>query len=443
MTTNIGKQRLMALSVAAAFASSAGGVGAAGFQLMEQNASGLGNAYAGQGASAQDASTIFFNPAGMTKLPGKNAVGAINAIRPSAKFSNAGSTNAPLQPTLGGDGGDAGGWALVPNAYFSWQLTPQIFAGLGLNAPFGLKTEYAPSWVGRFHAIKSELKTINVNPSVAFKVSDMVSVGAGINYQRAEATLTNSVNYSAAAGGGLGPALEGTAKVEGDDHTWGYNVGAMFDLSPSTRVGIAYRSAMSYTLTGSATFSNRPAPLAAGLPDGPIRADVKLPATASISMFQRVDPKWDLLGDVSWTQWSSLQSLDVYRTTTNARLTTTPLNWKDTWRVGIGANYRYDDFWTLRAGTAYDKSPVSDAERTPRIPDQNRIWLAFGAQYRMSRQIAFDFGYAHIFVKDASSNLCDAAQAAANPAACGGKNNLVGTYKNDVNIISGQMRYAF
>jgi long-chain fatty acid transport protein len=450
MTT--AKQRAMSWSVAAAFAGAAGTAGASAFQLLEQNASGLGNAYAGQSASAQDASTIFFNPAGMTKLPGKNAVGALNAIKPSAKFSNAGSTNAPLQPSLGGNGGDAGDWAFVPNAYFSWQLTPQLFVGVGVNAPFGLKTEYDSTWVGRFHAVESELKTINVNPSIAYKVNEMISLGAGINYQRAEATLSNAVNYSAAAfaGGGVpallaagGPGREGLATVEGDDSAWGYNLGAMFDFGPNTRVGIAYRSAIKYTLTGNVTFSNRPAVLNAGLPDGPVRADIKLPGSASLSLFQRLDPKWDLLADVSWTDWSTLQSLDVYRSDTNARLSTTPLKWKDTWRVGVGANYHYNDVWTLRVGVAYDQSPVSDAERTPRIPDQDRTWLAFGGQYRMSKQLAFDFGYAHLFMRDASSDLCNAAQAAANPAACSGKNNLVGTYKSDVNILSAQVRYSF
>jgi long-chain fatty acid transport protein len=445
------RKRVTTWAVAAALAGGAGAAGASAFQLLEQSASGLGNAYAGQGASAQDASTVFFNPAGMTKLPGGNAVGALNAIKPSAKFTNTGSTLAPLQPSLGGNGGDAGDWAFVPNAYLSWQLTPQLFVGVGINAPFGLKTEYDPSWVGRFHAIESSLKTINVNPSIAWKVNEAVSLGAGINYQRADATLSNAVNYSGAAflagGAGLlaaigGPGTEGIAKVEGDDDAWGYNLGIMLDLSPNTRIGAAYRSSVKYTLEGTVTFSNRPALLAAAIPDGPVRASIKLPAIASLNLFHKISPQWDLLADVSWTDWSTLKSLDVFRTS-GALLSTTPLNWKDTWRVGVGANYHHNDMWTLRFGTAYDQSPVPDADRTPRVPDQDRIWLAIGAQYRMSKQLAFDFGYAHLFVKDASMNLCNAAQAAANPAACSGKNNLVGSYSNKVDIISAQARYAF
>jgi long-chain fatty acid transport protein len=448
---NNAKQRLIRLSVAAALTSMASGASASGFQLMEQNASGLGNAYAGQGASAQDASTIFFNPAGMTYLPGKNVVGSINAIRPSAQFSNTTSTLAPLQTSLGGNGGDAGAWAFVPNAYFSWQLAPQLFVGLGLNAPFGLKTEYDPAWVGRFHAIESELKTININPSIAFRVNNVVSLGAGVSYQKADATLTNAVNYSAAAFGAGGVALlgaiggagkEGVAKVEGDDWAWGYNFGAMFDISPDTRAGVAYRSSTSYKISGTVAFSNRPALLAGGLPDGPVTADITLPATASVNLFHKINPQWELLADLSWTEWSRLKTLNIVRST-GALLATTPLNWRDTWRVGVGANYNINNAWTLRVGTAYDQSPVPDADRTPRIPDQDRVWLAIGAQYRLSKQAAIDFGYAHLFVKDGSVNLCNAAQAAANPAACAGKNNLVGTFQNDVNILSTQLRYTF
>lgn len=443
--------RLLAWAFAATCAAMATSAHAGGFQLTEQNASGLGNAFAGQGASAQDASTIFFNPAGMTRLPGKNAVGALSAIQPSARFTNTGSTNAPLQPTLGASGGDAGDLAFVPSAYFSWQLSPRLFAGFGIGAPFGLKTEYDTNFAGRFHAIESELKTININPSVAYKVNDMFSIGAGINYQRVNATLSNAVNYSAAAfGAGGAPALaavggpgrEGIATIQGDDTGWGYNLGAMIDLNPQTRIGIAYRSSIKYTLDGSVAFSDRPALLASGLPNGPVRADVELPATASLSLFHRVNPRWDVLADVGWTDWSVLKSLDVRRGS-GALLSTTPLNWKDTWRAGVGANYHHNDQWTLRFGVAYDQSPVEAADRSPRVPDQDRKWVAIGAQYRVSKQLAVDIGYAHLFVRDSGVNLCNAAQAAANPAACTGKNNLVGTFDNKVNILAAQLRYSF
>jgi long-chain fatty acid transport protein len=442
---------IVQLAVAAALAGVSAGAGSSGFALIEQNASGIGNAYAGSAASAEDASTIFFNPAGMTLLPGRSVAVSAHGIRPSAKFTNTGSTNAPLQPSLGGNGGDAGDWAFVPNAYLSWQLTPRWFVGVGLNAPFGLKTEYDAGWVGRFHALESELKTININPSIAYKLTDAVSLGAGISWQRAEATLSNAVNYSGAAflGGGApllgaigGPGVEGVATAKADDTAWGYNLGAMFTLSPSTRIGLAYRSSITYNLTGDVTFSNRPALLAAAVPNGAVSAGIRLPGSATWSIFHRLSPKVDLLGDISWTDWSTIKTLNIVRSS-GAVLATTPLNWKDTWRVAVGANYHYSNAWTARAGIAYDQSPVPDADRTPRVPDQDRFWLALGAKYRFSKQASVDMGYAHLFVRDGSVNLCNAAQAAANPAACSGKNNLVGSFKNNVNIVSAQFTYGF
>ena len=390
----------------------------------------------------------------MTLLPGRQVVFAGHAIRPSAEFANTSSVAPALRP-LGDNGGDAGDWALVPNAYLSWQLTPKWFVGVGMNAPFGLKTEYTPTWVGRMHAVESELKTININPSIAYKVNDQVSLGAGISYQRAEATLSNMVNYAGAAfqafgGGALGLAAanalnaagqgEGLATVEGDDDAFGYNLGAMFNLSPATRIGVSYRSEISYTISGSVVFGNRPAALGAALPNGAVFADIDMPASASVSVFHTLNPKWDLLADVSWTGWGSIQSLDIMRTN-NTRLTTTPLNWSDTWRFSVGANYHVNSAWTLRMGLAFDESPVPDADRTPRIPDNDRTWLALGGQYRLSKQSAIDFGYAYLHVKDPSVNLCGPATAAT--AGCQGKNQLVGNYDNSVHILSAQFRHSF
>src|SRR5258706_1975214 len=180
--------RIMRAAVVAALAGWSTASVAAGFALTEQKASGLGNAYAGQAAAAEDASTIYFNPAGMSRLPGKNVVFVGNLIKPSATFNNTGSTPA-VSTVLGagpfaqnGTGGDGGDLAFIPNFYLSWQLDPQWHVGIGVGVPFGLKTNYDSDWMGRVHAIKSEIKTINVNPSVAFKGNDAFSVGAGGNW---------------------------------------------------------------------------------------------------------------------------------------------------------------------------------------------------------------------------------------------------------------------
>lgn len=350
------RKTLVNWSVASALLAMSGGAAASGFALIEQSASGLGNAYAGGAASAEDASTIFFNPAGMSKLPGKQIAVAAHFITPSAKFTNTTSTVAAGGFVAAPVGKDAGSTALVPSAYFSWEIDPKWSAGLGVGAPFGLKTEYDANWMGRFHAIKSEIKTINVNPSAAYKVNDSLSLGAGIDWQRIDAELTKAVNYSfvaAAAGiGGVAAGTEGTNRLAASDSAWGFNLGAMINVSPNTTVGVAYRSAMNYKLSGTASYFGRPAPLtaaagvsaalAAQVGDSAMTADLKLPATFSLALKCQPGSQWDILADVTQTRWSSIQSLDIYRSSgisNGLSLESAPFKWRDTWRVALGANH--------------------------------------------------------------------------------------------------------
>jgi len=408
---------------------------ASGFALLEQSGSGLGNAFAGGAASAEDASTIFFNPAGMSRLNGKQIVVGGSMIKPSAKFSDTGSTPAALQTTNNGNGGDAGSWAPVPNAYFTMEVNPQTRVGLGINAPFGLQTEYDTNWIGRFQAMKSKIQTVNLNPSVSYDVNETVSLGAGLNYQHITGDLTSAVNYAAAAGGGLGPNVEGVSTISGSDSAWGYNLGALFNVDPQTRIGIAYRSKIKYNLSGTISFSNVPSPLSASLllANGPVTLPITMPDSFSLSGFHQLDDRWDVMADATWTGWSVLQQLKIDRTS-GLNVQTVQENWKNTWRVSAGTSYRYNMQWKARAGIALDQSPVSDAYRTARIPDNNRTWLTVGGQYKPSKQTAIDFGYAHLFVKD--STIADM-------QAASGKGNLVGSYSNSVDILSVQYAYSF
>lgn len=441
------KKTVVSGSVAGVLLAMIGGAAASGFALIEQSGSGLGNAFAGGAASAEDASTIFYNPAGMSRLNGKQIVVAAHAIRPSAKFSGtAGASLAPLQTAGTGAGGDAGGWALVPNAYFAMEVNPQMRFGLGVNAPFGLQTSYDSTWMGRFQGVKSKLQTINLNPSVSYQVNDTVSIGAGLNYQQVKGELTSMTNYSAAAFavGGLaglaavgGAGKEGLSTLTGSDSAWGYNFGALFNVSPQTRVGVSYRSRIKYNLSGTVVFASRPAALAAVLPDQAVTLAVTVPDSFSASVFHQMDDKWDIMGDVSWTGWSVFKELNVLKTN-GTSLTTTPENWKDTWRISAGTNYHYNSQWTARAGIAYDQAPVSDQFRTVRIPDANRTWLSVGGQYKPSKESALDFGYSHLFVSNAILN-----QSAAANLDLAGKGYLVGNYKNSVDILSVQYAYGW
>ncbi|MFZ5503055.1 MAG: OmpP1/FadL family transporter [Pseudomonadota bacterium] len=392
-------------SIAAALLLMAGGAAASGFALIEQNASGMGNAYAGAAAIAEDASTVFFNPAGMSRLNGKQVVVAVHAIQPSATFTGTGIPGTNM-------GGDAGGLAFVPNAYFTAELDSNMHFGLGINAPFGLQTEYDANWVGRHHAIKSKIETVNINPSFSYKVSDALSLGVGLDYQKVKGELSNLAG------------LPGIATIKGDDSSWGYNLGALYNAGPDTRLGVAYRSAISYTLTGDVTFSGAP------ILNGPVTLDVKMPDSFSLSGFHKLNEKWDVMADATYTKWSVFQQLKIDRIT-GVNLTTVQENWSDTWRVAVGANHHYNEKWTARAGLAYDQTPVSDAFRTARIPDNNRTWLSLGGQYRLDENRAIDFGYSHLFIGGSTIN-----QPAPAPT-------LAGSYSSSVDILSVQYTHSF
>jgi long-chain fatty acid transport protein len=291
---------------------------------------------------------------------------------------------------------------------------------VGLSVPFGLKTEYAPDWIGRFQAIKSEIDSLNVNPSVSYKVSEAVSLGLGVSYQTVSAEFTNAVNLVLA---------EGSADIKETGDAWGYNVGAMFQLAPDTRLGISYRSAISHHLRGSAYFSQ-----GVPLPSGSVHTDIKLPDSASLALRHSLGPAWILLADATWTGWSKIQELNIKSDVSNASLSSTPENFRNTWRFGVGTTYRPNDEWSIKIGVAYDQTPVNDTDRTPRLPDQNRTWLSLGGQYRLSKDGTLDFGYSHLFVKDATINH-------ANPGQFGG--SLVGTYNASIDILGVQFAYRF
>lgn len=414
---------LLALGLATGQAS------AAGFQLLEQNASGIGNAYAGSAAVAENASTIFFNPAGMTQLKDREVSAGLSIVRPTFKFKNDGSSVGTLANA--GNGGDAGSWAFLPNAYMSWALTKDLYLGIGFGAPFGLMTEYNNPWVGGAHALKFDIKTYNINPSIAWRVNEKVSLGAGINYQRMEVEYARLVSSSA-----LAPALGlTTATLSASDNSWGWNVGALFTLSPATKVGVSYRSKIKHELEGRLQPSG---PAAPAIGTRSATADVELPDSFILSVAQNLNDKWEMLGDISWTGWSSIPAVNIVPSSGAVEKLDT--QFRDTWRYALGANYRYTDNVKLKFGIAYDQTPVASAQhRLVSLPDNNRTWFSTGAQIKLDKDAKLDLGVAYLFVPE--SRINNNLSTPANPTT--DKGYVKGVYDARVWIFGAQYSMAF
>ena len=457
-------KKQLGLLTGAALTAASFNIHASGFALIENSASGMGNAFAGAAAVAEDASTIYFNPAGLTNLSGSQLVAAGHIVAPKADFNNDGSYVNPaltggmaIPYSLPGKDDDGGTTALVPNLYYFSQINDQWYAGVGINAPFGLETSYDKEWVGRYHAQKSALMTININPSIAFKASERISLGAGLSAQYIRATLSGAVDFGTicvgmvdshpmfgpgtCAGAGVLPLqADGQAKLKGSDWSWGFNLGAMFNISDATRVGMSYRSSISHEVDGSVTYrvpDNFQAILDMGIPvfsDTGAFATVDVPESASLSLFHQINDRFAILADVTWTKWDTFKELRFEYENPMQPDTVQPEDWENSWRYSLGLTYTHSDKLLFRIGTAYDETPIQSAElRTPRIPGNDRTWLSFGVGYKFSDSLGMDLGYSHLFVDDSEIDALDHATG----------HQLVGTYEGSVDILSAQLNMSF
>jgi long-chain fatty acid transport protein len=436
-------------------------VHAAFFQLAENSPAELGHAFSGGAAIAEDASTVWYNPAGLTRLSGgPQLVAGGYYIMPSIKASRVTARAVTSVPISGGNGGDAGESALVPNVYLSYPVSERLVFGLGVNVPYGLATDYEDGWAGRYHADRSEIKTININPAVGFRIDDRLSLGAGLNWQRLDAELSQFVDFATictisgpitsalcGAAAGFNPNTnpnDGHAKITADDTAWGYNVGLLWQFAPSTRFGLHYRSKLDYHLAGSVSLSapaNVPATIRAAAGEGSgARADVTLPAALSLSVYSQLDPRWAVMADFTRTYWSDLPALKIdFTNTPTANDSVVTLNLKNADRYAVGASYAPPgaSHWVFRAGVALDKTPVpSAADRTPRLPDEDRLWLAFGAGYRTAGDLRFDLAYAYIKVDNAHVEKTASGENLT-------RGSLDADYKSKTHILSAQLNWPF
>lgn len=410
---------------------------AGGMAVTMQNGAHLGNAFSG-GASAEDASTVFFNPAGLMWLDHPESLVTFTYLTSSGGFTNNGSTTAGVIPTSGADGGTAIANALVPTFYAAYPFSDKIAFGFGLSVPYGLGTDYDAGWVGRYHALKTELQTVNLNPAIAWRPTENVAVGFGFDWQRANATITNAVDFGLVGFANGVPGLlpggaDGGLRVKASDNTQGFNLGVLFNVAGSGRLGVHYRSRMAHVLEGSATFSGVPAPFAPLFPNQDVTAPLTLPERLSVSFYYYLTPTLALMADWSWWKWSRFQTLAIDFANPATPDAAIPQNWNNASIYSAGVRWAQSQTLTLRAGLALNESPVSSAaERSPRIPDSDRVWICAGASWRFADNLRGDLGLAHLSFKDSTTLNDD-----------GLGHVLRGNFSIGVTIVSAQFTYGF
>ncbi|MGK5048758.1 OmpP1/FadL family transporter [Janthinobacterium sp. GB4P2] len=438
------KHKYLPLLIAVACAGFASTAQASGYRFGSQSVSAQGTADA-SGAEAADASTIFYNPAGLSRLEGTQFVGGGTLVVPHSTYQDTGSRTFTNRDPGGTTKDYAPDAVVAPALYASKKVNEQWTVGMGLFVPYGAKLDYGNDWSGRYAITNIKLEAIALNPSVSFKLDQHHSFGFGVTAEHMKAELGQAVDVpgtvkamhdkspaaaiafvtnigrtqGAAAAGAAQQALnntkDGHASMDGDDWGFGFNLGYLYQMNEGTRFGIAYRSSISHKLKGDTIWdfsqvSNNAAvngfiSAASGKVNSEALVELRTPETLSVNAFHQMDDRWALMGDVTWTRTSRLQNLDIQFPPTAEGAERIRQQWKNTYRVSLGANYKYSENLLLRAGIAHDQAPVRSAElRHPALPDSDRMQYSIGANWKLNANSSLDLAYSYIDFKDADVN---------------------------------------
>ena len=355
---------------------------AAGFMLTEQSAGALGRAYAGVGVDGTDISGVYYNPATMTLHPGTQIQAGFVAVGLDLAFEG---TNDYAGETENGQYNTQA----IPHGYISHQLTDNMWIGLAMTVPFGMGTEYKDDWNLGNRGISAEVLTFDFNPNVAWKVSDKLSLGAGMSIQYAKADLKMAKKLN---------GQEFNSEIDADSTAWGFNVGLMWSPLDNLRFGLSYRSKINHNADGDLTFSNNSVLVGTLLPESvDATATISTPAWAMATAAWDVNELLSLYATFRWTDWSSFDELTIDGGTHNIMGQPTPLGdtiknkWQDTYLFSVGADLRFTNWWTFRAGIGYETSPIDEPEyRTAIIPDADRWWFALGSTFKATENMQID-----------------------------------------------------
>jgi long-chain fatty acid transport protein len=465
---------------------------ASGYKLNEQSAGGMGTAHAGRAAMAEDASVVFYNPAGMSFLDSAKLTAGFTFIKGDGEFTGSSVNEARLPSSFEGydNGGDYLGESTIPFFYYANPITEKFAVGLGVFVPFGTNTDYGDNFAGAAFADETSLASIEIAPTFSYKVNDQFSIGGGIDIIYMEGKLTKATDLipfnpvddplnPVALRDPSNAGFENHFEVSGDDWGFGWNIGAFYKLSEATTLGLAYRSEIDITLEGEAGFADQTdldffvssagvlASQAFGTTfdsrDQAAEVPLTTPESLTLSVAHQATDKLLLQAGATWTGWSSFQNFDVFATE-NVADSADPTGlgdgfadvsdlaglgenyighiderWVDVWAVALGGTYQLNDKLALRAGYAFDESPVRDEFRTARVPSSDRQWLTFGAGYMIDQNLSVDVAAGYLYMEKMSLNEVN--KFADNTTK--GNASVTGEYEIDVFGLSAQVNYSF
>ena len=425
---------------------------ASAFFIREQSAAAMGSAFADAAAGAGDPTYMFFNGAALGRQSGSSVAVVGTSVLSQARLRNGAARTFTGAPIAGNDGGDAGGFSAIPATYGTWDVSrdlgwsEEVRLGVAVNAPFGFETEYRDNWIGRYYAVQSRLRTINVNPIIAWLPFEGVSVAMGLQAQRIDAKLTNAIDFGsfgAASGvpGAVPGGQDGFAKLTGDDWGFGWTMGLLFEPGAGTRLGIGYRSHIRHELQGDARLRLDDAGIGAALGQSAgtsaARANLTLPEIVSFGLHQQLDEDWSIMAEATWTRWSRYRVLGVQFENQDLPDEYTEEDWRDTWFLAGGTSVRLDPEWTLRCGVAWDQSPVPSRTRTPRTPANSGIMLGLGVGWQPSPSVSLAAAFTHFFIESARINLESSSPGNA------ARGDLSGSNRNSVDAFGLQLVWGF
>lgn len=351
---------------------------AAGYSSNMYSTSGLSTSYAGSATGMHDSSDSFFNAATLSELENDEIIVSVSYLDLSIDLDNISGSNSSGTPQNSlDDVSDAGGDGFVPSLYIAKKINDRTTLGLSVTTPFGLSTQYNKGWIGSGNALSSNVQTNNINPSVSYKISDKLTAAVGAQAQYYKASLTKDL-YGV------------TAKSHGSDWGYGYNLGLLYKPTKDLKLGLGYRSKIKHKVHGGTN-----APGTANTYTS-FNLTTSTPESADLGVSYKVNDKTEVAYDLIWTRWSRVNSL-VVRNVGSLGDDTTTLNWHDSFMHALGVSYEANNKLTLRAGTAYEKAAIGNANREPRLPAGDRIWTSLGFNYNFGSGYSIDASYVHMF----------------------------------------------